>query len=152
MSHAKGYLALGLHDQAAEELAALPPEQARTREALWLRASVLQGQEQWTLLESLAEGLVREEPEEAGGWIIWAYASRRANSLEAAEAILRDAETRHPNEPTIQFNLGCYACQQGNLSEAKRRIEKAIHLHAAFRESALTDPDLAPLREAGFKP
>ena len=69
-------------------------------------------------------------------------------SLAAAETILLDAERLHPAEPTIQFNLGCYACQRGALAEARRRVDRAIALDKKFATAAATDPDLAPLRAA----
>ena len=72
--------------------------------------------------------------------------------LASAEAILRDAETRHPEEPAIQFNLGCYACQRGDLAEARRRVDRAIALDKSFRQQAATDDDLAPLRASGYTP
>ena len=41
-------------------------------------------------------------------WGNWAYATRRNMSVEAAKTILLDAEKQHPQDATIQFNLGCY--------------------------------------------
>ncbi|MBI5382142.1 MAG: hypothetical protein HZA31_09615 [Opitutae bacterium] len=147
-SHARGYLGLGLVEEAAAELAALPPAAADSLEALGLRALVLQEQKQWLLLQSVAATLVQRQPEEAGWWITWAYATRRADSLAAAEAILREAEVRHPREPTVHFNLGCYACVRGDLTEARRRVNRAIALDAGFKQGLATDPDLAALRAA----
>jgi hypothetical protein len=79
-------------------------------------------------------------------WVTWAYATRRCESLDAAEKILLAAEAQHPAEATIQFNLGCYACQRGDLATARRRVDRAISLDAKFTAAAATDPDLAPLR------
>jgi Tfp pilus assembly protein PilF len=108
---------------------------------------VLQEQKHWVRLVPLAAGLAREKPDDAGWWIMWAYATRRAASLNAAEKILLDAEGHHPKEATIQFNLGCYACQRGDLATARERVDRAIALDEHFRDAAATDPDLAPLRE-----
>jgi predicted Zn-dependent protease len=152
LSHARGYLALGLLEEAAEELEFLSPEEASTLEALALRAELLQCQEQWLLLQPLAASLVKQQPGEAGWWIMWAYATRRAESLAAAESILRDAEVQHAKEPMIQFNLGCYACQRGDLGEARLRVDRAVELDPAFRALIKTDPDLEPLRKAGYAP
>ena len=69
-----------------------------------------------------------------------------AVSLAAAETVLKEAETLFPAEPTIQFNLGCYACQRDDLATARRRVDRAIALEPGFRLAAATDPDLAPLR------
>lgn len=150
LSHARGYLELGLVERAREELSGLPAAWQEKTEVLGLRAVILQELQEWLLLQPLAGDLAGREPENPGWWVIWAYATRRAESIQAAEAILREAELRHPGEATIQFNLGCYACQQGRLPEAKSRVEKAIELERAFADSARTDPDLEPLRRQGL--
>ena len=150
LSHARGYLALGLYDEAEGELDAVKSPDSELPEVLALRATILQHRGQWLLLRPVAAELVRIQPEEAGWWITWAYATRRAESLHAAEAILREAEIIHPDEPTVQFNLGCYACQRGDLAEAGRRVRRAVVLDPSFLELARTDADLTALRASGF--
>jgi predicted Zn-dependent protease len=149
LSHVRGYLELGLIDEAAEELASLPPSERDRPHALALRAAILQEQQRWPELATVSAELVRQQPSEAGWWIAHAYAVRRSESLQEAEAILREAERKHPNDATIQFNLGCYACQRGDLRAARDRVTRAIALDDSFREAAGTDPDLAPLRADG---
>ena len=136
LSQARGYLGLGMVAEADQT------------EVLALRAAVLQEQSDWPPLEEVARELVRRQPTESGWWITWAYATRRNRSLAAAENILLDAERAHPREAAIQFNLGCYACQRGDLLAARQRVDRAIALDPAFREAAATDADLATLREA----
>lgn len=149
LSHVQGYLELGMVAEAAAELARLPaPENAQT-EAVALRLAILQEQQKWPQLRDAARDFVRRAPEEAAAWVTWAYATRRADSLLAAEKILLEAEELHPVEPTIQFNLGCYACQRGDLAAARQRVDRAIALDPKFTTAAATDPDLAPLRAAG---
>jgi tetratricopeptide (TPR) repeat protein len=116
-----------------------------------MRAAVLQERCEWPALRALAAEFVRRAPDESAGWVTWAYATRRAESIAAAEKILLEAERLHPQEPTIQFNLGCYASQRGALAEARRRVDRAIALDQKFAELATTDPDLEPLRVAGLK-
>ena len=146
-SHIRGFLELGLVDEAARELVQLPPEEQDRPIALALRAAILQEQQRWPELACVAAELVRKQPQEAGWWIAHAYAIRRSESLREAEAILREAEQRHPRDATIQFNLGCYACQRGDLNTARECVARAIVLDDHFREAAREDPDLAPLRE-----
>ena len=150
LSHARGYIELGLLKEATAELAQLPPDSIDGDEALALRMEIFRAQSRWLELRVTAGELTRRQPANADAWITFAYATRRAESLHAAEEILRNAELRHPREPTIQFNLGCYACQLGDLAEARRRVEHAIALDKDFRELAGTDPDLAPLRDTGW--
>lgn len=149
LSHARGYLELGMVAEAAAELARIPAPESASVEVVAVRLAVLQEQKKWPALAKAARDFVRHTPEEAAGWITWAYATRRAESIAAAERILLDAEVRHPTEATIQFNLGCYACQRGDLAEARRRVDRAVALEPKFADAASTDPDLAPLRAAG---
>jgi Flp pilus assembly protein TadD len=132
--------------EAAAELDRIPAPERDAVEVLALRMAVLQEQQDWPALRAVAGEFARRVPTETAAWVTWAYATRRAESLVAAERILLDAERLHPAEPTIQFNLGCYACQRGDLAEARRRVDRAIALDQNFAESAATDPDLAPLR------
>ena len=61
--------------------------------------------------------------------------------------ISRELALRNPKEPCIHFNLGCYACVQGRLAEAKDRLLRAIKLAPSLRKSALEDEDLTVLRD-----
>lgn len=148
LSYVQGYLGLGMVAEAAAEFECLSATERDTSPALALHIAILQEQQNWPALRDAAVEFVRRTPEEAGGWVTWAYAVRRAETLTAAEEVLRIAETKHPADPTIQFNLGCYACQLGDLAEARRRVDRAIALDKVFFALAATDPDLAPLRDA----
>lgn len=149
LSHVQGYLGLGMTAAAAEELARIPAPDCDTPEVVTLRIAVLHHQENWPDLRDLTRAIVRRGGAGAGMWVTWAYATRRADSIEAAERILLDAEREHPGDATIQFNLGCYACQRGDLRAARRRVDCAIGLDPKFAEAAATDSDLAPLRAVG---
>ena len=54
---------------------------------------------------------------------------------------------KFPDLYLIRYNLACYACQLGNLEEAKQWLDKAFDI--ADKESVklmvLKDPDLEPL-------
>jgi len=148
LSHARGYLQLGMLREAKAELAAIKGEDALLPEVRTLRVAMLQESRHWTALRKLAAELAGDAPGEVDWWIIWAFAARRSVGLAAATRILARAEKIHPCDATIQFNLGCYACQRGDLDEATARVKQAVKLDNGFLESARTDPDLGPLREA----
>ncbi len=148
IAHAQGYLGLGMVAEAAAELERVPAPERDSVEVIALRVAILQEQADWPRLAEAAAEFARRAPAEAAAWVTWAYATRRARSLADAERILLEAEAHHAAEPTIQFNLGCYACQRGDLAEARRRVDRAIALDQSFRALAGTDPDLAPLRDA----
>jgi Tfp pilus assembly protein PilF len=148
VSRAQGYLELGMVAEAATEVASICTADHDATEVIAVRLALLQEKQDWPAVRELAGEFVRRMPAEAAGWVTWAYATRRAVSLEQAEKILLAAEKRHPAEATIQFNLGCYACQRGDLLEARRRVNCASKLDPKFIGVAATDPDLAPLRAA----
>jgi Flp pilus assembly protein TadD len=78
-------------------------------------------------------------------WISFAYAVRRAEDIEAAEAILLKARASHPKSALIAFNLACYASVAGHMEEAKARLQHAINLDKNIRSMALDDEDLRSL-------
>lgn len=148
LSHVRGYLELGMVKEAKAELDAIPESDARRPEVVAMRVGMLQATEQWRPLLKYARELVSIDPAEVGWWIIWAYAARRATSVKAAQKVLLEAEGHHPQDATVQFNLGCYACLLGELPEAKARVVRAITIDSEFLKNALDDPDLQQLREA----
>jgi Flp pilus assembly protein TadD len=113
-----------------------------------MRLLLLHEKQDWPALRDFSRLIIARGGADAGVWISCAYATRRADSLAAAEAVLLEAEKHFPAEPTIQFNLGCYACQSGALVAARKRVDRAIELEPRFRDAAASDPDLAPLRAA----
>ena len=148
--HSRGYRELGLFAEAAEELASVPNEYRDEFDVLVERAALSQETGAWSELEAACRELTKRQPEDAGWWVMRAYGARRATSLIAAEKVLLEAETLHAGEATIQFNLGCYACQRGDLLLAEARVKRAIELDPSFAELARTDPDLGPLRATAF--
>ena len=99
----------------------------------------------WELLAVVAKKLAEWNPKEPGFFIELAYATRRAESIHAAHAILTRAAGLHPNDGTIQFNLACYEAQIGSLYLAKAHLKRALEVEEKFRLMALEDPDLEPL-------
>ena len=78
LSQARGYLGLGMVEEAGVELDRVPAEAAQQTEVLALRALVLQEQAKWPPLVDVARKLVLRQPAESGWWITWAYATRRS--------------------------------------------------------------------------
>ncbi|MCE2861637.1 MAG: hypothetical protein LW690_04220 [Opitutaceae bacterium] len=144
--HARGYLGLGLLADAERELFLAEDGGAEPAEVAEIRLVLLHEKSDWAALRDFTGSLIARGGADAGVWISCAYATRRADSLAAAETVLKEAEKLFPAEPTIQFNLGCYACQRDDLATARRRVDRAIALEPGFRLAAATDPDLAPLR------
>jgi hypothetical protein len=61
--------------------------------------------------------------------------------------VLLPVVDKFPKEYIIRYNLACYACQLGNLEEARHWLKKAIEMAdpKEVKLMALNDPDLKPL-------
>ena len=145
LTAAHGYLDLGMFPDAETELDAVDPDVRHLPEVLSVRLEIYLRQESWEQVQGIAVRLMRQDPNEPQWPLSYAYATRRAQTLEAARAILLEAIVRHPREPMIPYNLACYECQLGNLESAKRYLEEAIKMKPGMRAAALDDPDLEPL-------
>jgi tetratricopeptide (TPR) repeat protein len=114
-------------------------------EVLAVRLEIYKALQKWELAQVVAKKLVEYEPEKDHRWIAWAYATRQAQSLEAAKVILLKALEKLPKEPQIHYQLACCQCQLGDLTAAKKHLDKTFRLDPKYRVLALDDKDLLPL-------
>jgi tetratricopeptide (TPR) repeat protein len=142
---AAGYLELGMFSEASTELDKIDPFNRAAPEVLALRITIYRGLEKWELMQELAKRLADFQPGDIQWTISLAYATRRANSIEAAKEILSNAEPRFPREGIIKYNLACYYCQLGEIEHAKNYLKKAFEIDLHWRMAALEDGDLRPL-------
>ena len=140
-----GYRELGMFDDAANALEKIEPEDKTRNEVLYARVDIYLGARKWDMAAAVASHLVKADPENPAAWINLAYAVRRAENIQAAEAILLKARTWHPENALIAFNLACYASVVGHMEDAKARLQHAIDLDKDLRRLALDDEDLRPL-------
>ena len=140
-----GFIELGMPEDAVFEIENLPPEDKNRRDVLELRLEIYREAKAWSLMEVVARELWKRHPEEPDYWTNLAWAVRRLDSLVVARDILLVAVERFPSDAMTHFNLGCYACQLGDIGQAKTRVGKAIELDAKFKLLALDDADLEAL-------
>lgn len=145
---ALGYLALGMHEDAWEELEALPPEAKANDGVFDLRISIYMGIEKWESARILAESLAKRSPENVRWWVLWAYSLRREKSIPDARAVLLEASKVHPDEALIPYNLACYCCVEGDLIGARGFLRLAFSMNKDLRQVALDDSDLKPIFES----
>ena len=142
---ALGYLALGMHQDAWDELESLPPAIRADDTVLELRIQIYQGLGKWKSARILAESLAKRSPENPNWWILWAFSLRREESVEAARAVLLEAAAVHPDVALIPYNLACYACVLGQLESARKLLDVAFSMDGVLKRVALDDPDLDPI-------
>jgi Tfp pilus assembly protein PilF len=145
---AVGYLELGMLSEANDEIENLAPELKTSSAVFGVRLEIYRAAEKWSLMEVVARELWKRHQDQPVYWNDLAWAVRRAESVESANAILLQAVEKFPEDAMTHFNLACYSCQLGDIEQAKARVGKAIELDPKFKLLALDDADLEPLWES----
>jgi tetratricopeptide (TPR) repeat protein len=142
---AAGYAQLGMWLDADAELDNIDPFNRAVPIVLALRIEIYRGLQKWELMAELSKRLVEWDPQDVQWIISYAFATRRAVSIEAAREILRNAVRRFPKQGVICFNLACYECQLGRIESAKDYLKRAFEIEPKWRVAALDDEDLQPI-------
>ena len=149
LNAANGWLELGLRAEAATELDLISPTHRQHPDVLGTRWALFAHECRWDEALVTASALMKCAPERADGWLHHAYALRRAagGGLQEAWSALLPAATKFPQEPVICFNLACYACQLGQLDEARGWLKRAMKIgeRDKIKLMAMVDEDLEPL-------
>src|SRR2546427_746855 len=85
---AVGYTHLGLFLEANEKLDNIDPFNRVAPEVLALRVEIYRGLEKWDLMQEVAQRLHEFSPKDLQWVVSYAYATRRADGLNAARDIL----------------------------------------------------------------
>ena len=143
LQYASGYIALGLLNEASDELEAIEGEDRLLSEVMAVRSDLYMEAKQWDLLLAVSSALARQRPEQDKGWINSAFALRELGRVKEAKAVLLEAEPIHGKDcALLHYNLACYFCLLGDQAEAKRRLSVACKMDKHWREAALDDEDL----------
>jgi len=144
-----GWVELGNLAEARAELAQINPAQQEHPDVLELRWSISAMEKHWDEALQLAQALLRSAPKRSSGWLHQAYALRRVpgGGIQKAWEALLPAFDKFPKEPTIPFNLSCYACQLHQLDAARDWLNRAVAVGGKekIKQMALEDSDLEPL-------
>ena len=144
-----GWMELGNLVEARAELAHVSAAQQEHPDVLEVRWSIAAEQKLWEEALEIAQTLLRCAPKRSSGWLHQAYALRRVpdGGVQKAWEALQPAFDKFPKEPTIAFNLSCYACQMRQLDAARDWLKRAVAIGGKEKVMgmALKDSDLEPL-------
>lgn len=146
LAYATGYFELALHADARAELALLPAEIFARPPVLALRLEISMAESCWAEVIAIAPELVGHDATDERPWVAWAYALREQERIaEAQETLLAGSRLIADPTPLVAYNLACYACLLGELSEARRLLAAVFKQDKSWRKAAREDPDLAAL-------
>ncbi len=149
LSAAIGWIELGNPTEALLDLDKISKERRQDYEILEVEWVIRAEQKDWDAGLEVARKMLAAAPDQASGWLHQSYAMRRAKEggIQAAWNALLPAYEKFSDEPTIAYNLACYACQLGQVEECRDWLRRAMKLLGVekFKEMALNDGDLQPL-------
>jgi predicted Zn-dependent protease len=147
LSAAEGWLLLGNHREANDELKRITLQARFHPDVLLVRWEIYARDQHWEFAHTIAHGMVALTPDEPVGWINRSFALHQMKRTQEAWRSLLPAARKFPNNPTVAYNLACYACQLGLLEESSKWLQKAIATGDAEKIKTLArqDPDLEPL-------
>jgi len=144
---AQGWLELGNHIEANEEVEKIRPELRSHPQVLEVQWEINAAAKQWAAALDIGAALIQHNPDDPLGWVQRSYALHELKrTAEARDNLLRVVD-KFPISATMRYNLACYECQLGRLEQAKDWLEKAFKLGNAkkMKRMAQEDPDLKPL-------
>jgi tetratricopeptide (TPR) repeat protein len=146
-SAAAGWLELGVLDEARLELGRLSAPARLHPEVLAVEWELGARQGRWADALETASRLLEIDGDRPVGWINRSYALHELRRTAEAREALLPALPRFPTLGVIPYNLACYACQLGQLEEARGWLRQAIARdgRGPILECARRDADLAPL-------
>lgn len=144
---AEGWLELGNVQEANGELDSLSPRLQAHPDVLEVRWQICARTGDWEKGLSLARELLRKAPDRASGWIDLSFALHELKMTQQAWDNLLAVAEKFPREPTISYNLACYAAQLGRSWEAEQWLKQTFKTGGAkeWKRRALEDRDLKPL-------
>ena len=144
---AQGWLELGNHLEANEELEQITAECRAHPAVLEVRWQIYAKAKTWAGALDIAAALAQLVPEQPLGWLHRSYCLHELKRTEEARDNLLRVVDKFPEDPIMRYNLACYECQLGRMEQAKQWLEKAFTLGdpKKIKLMALDDPDLEPL-------
>jgi len=149
LNASEGWLILGNPEEARNELYSMSRIARLDTDVLLAKWKIHFLTREWSSALKVARTLCKVSPPRPEGWVCKAYCYYQQQDLRGARKILLQVVDRFPTEPVIFYNLACYTCQLGEISEAFEWFLEALRIEnkRSLVLEALEDPDLTPLRE-----
>jgi tetratricopeptide (TPR) repeat protein len=143
---AQGWLELGDHLEANQELERITPQLRAHPDVLEVRWHICAKAEKWDACIDLSEAIIKLDPNRPEAWVHRSFALHELKrTREAFDKLLPVAKT-FPKVWTIPYNLACYCAQLGLLEESRVWFTKAMAVdERTVKQQAIDDPDLHPL-------
>ncbi|MDZ4816087.1 MAG: hypothetical protein SGI71_07455 [Verrucomicrobiota bacterium] len=145
---AEGYLDLGMARDAWSELNLIEDDDQFHVDVIKMRIDILMYQHKWKDAYRLASQLCKILPSFSEFYIDTAECLFRMREKQRAVHFLEKAPANVRLLPEYFYNLACYETSMGQFTEAEANLLKSFKMNRAFKNRALSDPDLKRLRKS----
>jgi tetratricopeptide (TPR) repeat protein len=147
LNAAIGWCELGNFAEARAELHRITAPNREHPHVLTEEWRIYAAEKQWLPALEVARRLIEVAPDIPAGWLDQSYSLHEMKLTQEARDQLALVAEKFPAVSTIPYNLACYACQLGNLAEARQWLAKAIEISGTkeIKPMALADADLQPM-------
>lgn len=139
---AKGWLGLGLPDEALFELGQLPTDIRNRREVLELRLAAEMEDQRWNPASETARMLCLKHAREPRFFLQAAFCLHETGDTFAACNWLLSGPKALQRMPIFHYNIACYLWTLGHGSRARSHLSQAISMDGDLIEAARNDGDL----------
>jgi len=146
---AEGWLELGEHIEANEELENITPSLRTHPDVLEVRYEIYAKEKCWEACVDIASDIVKLAPDSPFGWIHRSFALHELKRTQEAFDLLLPVANGFSKVWNVPYNLACYSAQLGRLDECQAWFKQAMAIdEQAVKQAAIDDPDLKPLRDS----
>lgn len=147
LEKARGYLDLGMHEEASRMVAALPVNLRNSAEAQEMMIVILFERGELAKALAFCRDLTLSHPDNHAGFIQGAYALHAMKKTQESVDFLQTGPETLRDDHCYFYNLACYEVALGRPDAAHTWLQQSFQLEPRNRARALKDPDLAPLHE-----
>src|ERR1700722_1753984 len=123
---ANGWLELGNHLEANEELEEITPRFKAHPDVLKVKWQVFVKENRWEACLNIAQAIIKLIPGDSWAWVHRSFALHELKQTQEAYDLLLPAHDHFPGVWTIPYNLVCYCAQLGRLEEAQEWFKQAM--------------------------
>lgn len=147
LEKARGYLDLGMLEEAWNELDSVSEDVAFRAQVLEMRVVIQLEQKDFEKAFHISKELAEWDPENHAGFIQGAYSLHAAGSTQEAIDFLQTGPESLRGEQCYFYNLACYEVALGRVDAALTWLNQSITLDPQNRLRALKDGDLSLLHD-----
>lgn len=142
MDAARGYLYLGLPDEALAEIEPVPFSHRFTREFMELRTSIHMARKQWLEALVISRNVCHLFPDSEHGFLDASRCLHKLGRTQEAKDVLLQAPSSLRTKAVHHFQMSRLEAKMGNVDSARKSLKRAIALDPKYRKLALKSEEL----------